>query len=538
MRWPPLSEATVVAGEAGLDREVSWPTMLRVRPPAFEPLSGHELALVSIEALHLLDESLTLTQLIGRLAERDVAGVVVVGPVDAAAIARADRTGLPLLRLPESYHYAELGPAVSRVIGEQRTRLYQLGLDVHRQLVEVSLGGRGLDGIVRRLADVAGRRAVLLDIGAELLARATPLEFPADPLDDELPEIELLRTRFAGEIDARAEPPTARVEVAGGAALAAPVVVRDVIAAFLCLLGDEFSDDDQVALARGCQVCALELAKQEAVTEAERRLRGGFFDDLLEGSQESVEALIARGRRLGYDLLRPYVMLALSPDGPGTSSPRFPEALERVTREAAQFLQGRRATGLVTPRRDLVAVFLGAEGAAADEPARRFGEELRDYLSGPVGISVSIGLGGSHPGLPGLRRGFQEAAQASQIGREFFGPGQVTAYPDLGVYRLLYAFRTSEELRTFCQETLGPLLEYDEKNSTAYVETLDAFFQHDASLRAAADALFLHRNSLAYRLKRISEISGFNLDSLEDRFRLQLALKGRRLVRSSPELAN
>jgi len=505
--------------------------MLRIRPPAFEPLTGHELALVSIEALRLLDESLSLAQLVGRLAERGVAGVVVVGPVDVSAISRANAAALPLLQLPETYHYAELGPAVSRVIGEQRTRQYQLGIDIHHQLVEVSLGGRGLPGIVTRLADLAGRRVVLLGIGQDVIARAAPPDLPASELDEVVPEAEILRARFAGEIDSRAEPPTTRLSVAGGATLAAPIVVRDAIAAFLCLLGGEFTDDDQVALTRGCQVCALELAKQEAVTEAERRLRGGFFDDLLEGSQESTEALIARGRHLGHDFQRPYVMLALAPDGVEPDNSRFPEALERTAREAVQFLNGRRATGLVTPRRESVALFLGIESGTDPAATRRFAEELRDYLAGPVGLSTSIGIGTAHPGVPGMRRGLREAEQAYQIGREFFGPGQVTAYPDLGVYRLLYAFRSSEELTTFCQETLGSLLEYDDKNGTELVETLDAFFRHDASLRTAAEALFLHRNSLAYRLKRISEISGYDLDSLEDRFRLQMALKGLRLAK-------
>src|SRR5439155_10764587 len=120
------------------------------------------------------------------------------------------------------------------------------------------------------------------------------------------------------------------------------------------------------------------------------------------------------------------------------------------------------------------------------------------------------------------------------IGRDFFGPGQVTAFADLGVYRLLYAFRQSGELAAFCEETLATLLEYDAKNGTALVETLEVYFRCDASLHAAAEALFLHRNSLAYRLRRISEITGLVLDNLEDRFRLQLALKGYRLVRGQP----
>lgn len=106
----------------------------------------------------------------------------------------------------------------------------------------------------------------------------------------------------------------------------------------------------------------------------------------------------------------------------------------------------------------------------------------------------------------------------------------MTAFADLGVYRLLYTFRHSKELAEFCEETLAPLTDYDAKNGTSLVETLEMYLRCDASLGAAAEALYLHRNSLAYRLRRIAELTGLNLDNLEDRFRLQLALKARRLV--------
>jgi purine catabolism regulator len=508
-----------------------------VRPPAFEPLTGHELAIVSIEALRLLDESLTLGQLIVRLSERNVAAVVVVGGVDPIAIERADAARLPLLVLPETVHFVDLGPTISRVIADQRARLYQLGLDAQHQFAEMSMAGRGLVGIVERLGTVSGRSALLCDTFGVVIHRVAPPGAPLPTLDSETwpARLELLRERLAAPGDRQAEPATTRIEWNGRRAFVAPVVVREAIVAYLMLVDsqEEFDDEDQVYLTRGSLVCALEMAKQDAVTEAERRLRGDFFDELLvgPGGSESAEALINRGRHLGYDLQRTYVVLVIAPDRAELPDTRPGGGVDRLAREVSEYLNSRGAVGLVARRRQAVALFLGSEGVGDLNAAVRFAENLRDYLSGPVGVSVSIGLGSFHPGIAGLRVAYHEAEQACQIGREFFGPGQVTAFGDLGVYRLLYAFRQSNELTEFCEETLAPLVEYDAKNGASLVETLDVFFRCDASLRLAADALFLHRNSLAYRLRRISEITGLNLDNLEDRFRLQLALKSRRLVR-------
>lgn len=519
-----------MAGEAGLDNEVSWPAALRVRPPAFEPLNGHELALVSLEVLRLLDDTLSLAQLVGRLADRGVAGVVVVGDADSAAAAKADQRALPLLCLPETYHFADLGPSVSRVIAEQRTRLYQLGLDVHHQLAEVSMTGRGLRGIVGRLAELTGREVVLQNALGEVIARAPGVEGTDQDSAGHLPRVDALRRVFRDRHDGRAEPPTARLALGAGAALATPVVVRDAIVGYLTLLSaaDDFVDEDQVVVGRGSAVCALELAKQEAVLEAEHRLRGDFFDDLLDGTSESVESLVGRGRHLGYDIQKPHVALAIAPDDAGRSAGG---AAERLTREVAEYLSRRQATGMLAPRRGEIALFLTLESPTDPEWSRRFAEDLCAYLGAQLASTVSIGLGSHHPGVLGLRTAYHEAVQAARIGREIFGPGQVTAFADLGVYRLLYAFRESTELSEFCRETLAPLTEYDAKNGTSLVETLETYFRCDASLGGAAEALYLHRNSLAYRLRRIAELTGLNLDNLEDRFRLQLALKARRLVR-------
>lgn len=522
----------MVAGDAGLDNEVSWPAVLRVRPPAFEPLNGHELALVSLEMLRLLDESLSLAELVGRLGERGVAGVVVVGNAEPAAVESAERARLPLLCLPESYHFADLGPAVGRAIAEQRARLYQLGLDVYHQLAEVSMTGRGLRGIVGRLAELTGREVVLQNAAGEALVRVLPVEGPVagDDVAGGLGSAQALRAAFPRGRDGHAEPPIARVILPAGIGLATPVIVRDAVVSYLALLGvaDDFADDDQVMLGRGAAVCALELAKQDAVIEAEHRLRGDFFDDLLEGRGESADALLGRARHLGYDLQQAHAALAVTLDGTERAAAGL---VERLAREAGEFAARHQLACLVAVRGQAVALFVPLAAAPDPGPAHQFARDLCAYLTGQVELPLSIGVGSYHPGVQGMRTAYHEAEQAAEIGRELFGAGQVTGFADLGVYRLLYAFRHADELAEFCRETLAPLSSYDAKNGTSLVETLDVYFRCDASLGGAAEALYLHRNSLAYRLRRIRELTGLNLDSLEDRFRLQLALKAGRLVR-------
>jgi purine catabolism regulator len=99
------------------------------------------------------------------------------------------------------------------------------------------------------------------------------------------------------------------------------------------------------------------------------------------------------------------------------------------------------------------------------------------------------------------------------------------SFEQLRIYRLLFPLAGTGELRSFYEETLGRLVEYDAKHSGELVRTLEVFFASDGNLQRAADTLYLHRNTLSYRLERIEEISGLSLRDPEDRLCLQLALK-------------
>ena len=72
---------TVVAGEAGLGREVTWAARIRSSPPAFGHLAGGELVLLAVSTLAELDERLQLDEAVARLAELGVAGVAVLGTI-------------------------------------------------------------------------------------------------------------------------------------------------------------------------------------------------------------------------------------------------------------------------------------------------------------------------------------------------------------------------------------------------------------------------------------------------------------------------
>jgi DNA-binding PucR family transcriptional regulator len=137
---------------------------------------------------------------------------------------------------------------------------------------------------------------------------------------------------------------------------------------------------------------------------------------------------------------------------------------------------------------------------------------------------VSIGVGRLSTGVQGIRHSHQEARQALMLGRRLHGPGHVTAFDDLGIYRLIFAAEQLPELRTFQDEALGNLLAYDTQHGSNLIQTLDAFFAANCSPKEAAALLQVHRNTVLYRLDRIADITGVDLNAPDVRLRLHLAL--------------
>jgi purine catabolism regulator len=137
------------------------------------------------------------------------------------------------------------------------------------------------------------------------------------------------------------------------------------------------------------------------------------------------------------------------------------------------------------------------------------------------------GIGAPAADLDAWRLSFRQAGQALEMARRF-NERRPLYYPDLSVYRLLLQMETSPELAAFLEETLGRLLAHE--SASELLRTLGVYFEHNGNLSQTAEALFIHRNTLLYRMERIAAITGLNLDHAETRLAVQLALHIRRMM--------
>lgn len=499
----------VVAGTSGMQRQVTWVVTPRATLPAFANLRGGEIALVSLTALEALDSHLTLTSLIERLAAVPISAIAVIGEISEVARVAADSARTPLLSMPAA-DLREAEREVQRLISDYEAQLERRAAQLGNLLTQRSLAGAGLTGLIELLTERTGRAVACYSAAGELrgmkargsarvaLQTLRPTEAgPTSQLGQSI-WVQPLGSNSAGERDLRAY-------------------------GYLALAGEALDEWDRQAAQQGATVLALELAKEHAVMAAEERLRGDFVQSVLAGPPADSEALLQRGQELGYDLRRAHVaMLCTVSEADAAAAAQLAGALNTA-------LSALKINAPTMRRADGMLCYLPLAGRS--QRPRDLAEQLRGRLAAEA-PSVVLAIGKEAPAVGAWARSLREAEQALILGRQLLDPTHVLDFGDLGVYRLLLLLRESPELWEFYRTTLAALTDYDRKQHAELLKTLDAFFTNLGNLARAADALHVHRNTLLYRLERISEISGMNLDDAEDRLALWLALKAHRVLQT------
>jgi sugar diacid utilization regulator len=196
------------------------------------------------------------------------------------------------------------------------------------------------------------------------------------------------------------------------------------------------------------------------------------------------------------------------------------------------------ASSLETPRGEIhhatdpstLVVLWPAESVANVDTARQFVAQLQDEAvrrSGTARARVRAGIGGYHPGLRGISRSYLEAQQAIEAGRKLRPEGVVHRHDEL-IPHLVMA-QNPRLAERFVLHSLGPLMDRKLRNREQLLETLDAYLVR-GSVKEAAAALGLHRHTVLYRLDKLREILGGDLDQPSARQRLHFALELRKLL--------
>ncbi|WP_424766934.1 PucR family transcriptional regulator [Paenibacillus sp. sgz302251] len=520
---PHFKTAVILGGEKGLDQIISKINVMEV-PDVIDWVRPGEFLMTTGYAFR--NEPEVLMTLIAQLAEK---GVVALGiktkrfieHIPEAAVEAANLHGLPLIELPQDMAFSDVVREVmERVLIAESRHLSTLQSRVQR-LSQVLLHGDGLSAFLHHLELLVRNPVLILDSNnswtaspaAERLCRQIK-----EAAWEKLREDRMLETGF--------------IQIADKYVRSYVSVVQDnQVPPFLLVMleaENEYSIVDTLTMNWASELVGFEISNAQTRKKIEAKYIDQFIQDWMAGRIISPVDLRMRAEACGspIDDESTYVAGMASFRGARPGVTELQELARRMNWDTAAGKQSVLWTVLEEELTVLITLRKPEEGKNADMLHMGIaGSALARFHQMFPDRSIQLCLGREAPSQSEVPASFREAKRAAEVGRVCGITDDMVHYKDLGVYLLLYRLQGTEELEEFKRTYLEPLLNYDQKHQGSLLNTLRMYFQCNGNAKETAERLFLHYNTVNYRLERIRNELGLRLDDPETKLQLQLAVK-------------
>ncbi|KPK13141.1 MAG: hypothetical protein AMJ56_03275 [Anaerolineae bacterium SG8_19] len=519
---------TIVVGGDHSGRIANWVTVLTELSQLEDQVHAGDIVMLPVA----LQENAALAKLASSLqaiVELGAAALLTFRPISEDLTQLASRHDLPIVIISGDETFRDIHQGIAGLLVNRQKQIAERGLQLYRKLTEMSREGQSFGAMTNVMSKLSGKIVAVQDKRLDIIALTIPPDsavgqdtiraFLRQP--DRLPK--LLQNRKAAANTPQSywqqllpigDRPMAR--------LISPIISGDRARGYVSVVGtpDNLDMLDMLTTQYGAAACALEMAKAKAISEVKKALRGDFLEGLLAGTLPEAEIYRLAGR-LDHDTSSRHAIITFSWDGEETPSLRRLESplhwlISDHCRPAFTHIYSN----------DHVCVFQSLDDGDSDlSTAFELASKLRSQLLKEFPESrLLCGISGPAEELAQWPETYHQAVQAMHLASQLKLDEPVD-FNSIGVYQLLTEMEDLPMAQRYCDQIIGPLVQYDKSHSNNLVQTIDAYFNHHGNISQTAEMLFIHRNTLLYRLDRIQELTGQDLDNANDRLALQLALK-------------
>jgi DNA-binding PucR family transcriptional regulator len=414
---------------------------------------------------------------------------------------------------------------------EEQAAILERSEQIHTQLTRAVLEDAGLTAIAEALTRILGGSVVIDDGTSLVLATAafgdvTPVIPEAALRDRGLMERLSMRLAARKPLELSASDHSAFAP----RALVAPVVIERDVVGRLWVLGaaHPLGALEQRALEHGATVVALELLKQRIASEVEGRLAGELLGDLIGNRPLDPHATRVRAGHLGHDLSSRQAALVVSFDAQdGASLPVHLGAgrSRQLSTLVGLLLRRTHAEALVGEVDGRLVLLLGESSKRGEQAVAELSDAIRREVHAYMpGTTVTVAFGPWCEDVGAYGRSYRIARGALELSQRFGRPDRTVSAQALGVHGLLLSVERLDELVHFSRNTLGPVRAYDQKRSSELLGTLRSYLAHGCRPGETSEALVVHPNTVAYRIRRIEALMDLDLGSPAAQLQVQLAL--------------
>jgi purine catabolism regulator len=295
-----------------------------------------------------------------------------------------------------------------------------------------------------------------------------------------------------------------------------------------------------VALPGTISALKVDMLTTQAILDTEQRLKSDFFDDLVNERHTSNELMLRRARTLGLNLLEKNFLVVVDMDDFENyykenytkgeyHFQRIKRDLKKSVEQALRVAKMERRVAFFVQQSDACILVVGFTykeyktgmykkiiDTTSNNIIKIFNEKNAD-------ISITISISSDFSNLNDINNAFNQALFAKDIGKKLFNSKKILYYDDMGIYKYV-SFENKDDILK--HHPLRALYALDEDDKLSLLETLEIFLDNYPSIKTTAEKLYIHPNTVKYRIKKIKDIVGAQiLDDPQARLQCHLLLK-------------
>jgi len=540
---------TLLTGRDGLNREITTINMME-NPDTLKWIKPGEFLLTT--GYFMKDNEELQLEFIKQLSSINAGGIGLkknryISDLSQKVIEEANSVNLPIIIIPYEYSLSDVSSIFYKEVYERQSEVLRKSLNIHEQFMNIVLSGGSIEELSRELENLINNPLIIVNEYGEILANVgldTP-EYLSQELfiaynDEVTIDIDIFKKYYDSTnqsfpkeaikypISINGEEIIYRVK---------PIVSEREIYGYIivCEAERKITEIDYIAIERASIIILLERMKQKAIDETKQLMRRDFFDDLLEGkihSESELEniamiyglrsryyysCMIVQFNNINNNVLQYY------------SEKKFASQFREDIFKFAEIIGVREQVKTVSIiRGTYLIIFIPFKYGDSQKEnknfALNFAKAFEDmFLTKYNKYKLKIGIGKSYQIL-NQSKSFKEAMESIRITSQFDNERNIVHFDDFMIYHLLNSSGSTDLLKEFYNNSIKLLADYDEKNNINLVNTLECYFKCKGNMSEAAKMLYIHRNTLLYRLDKIKEILKTDLENGEENLELQLGI--------------
>jgi purine catabolism regulator len=545
----------VLAGENGLTRVVNTITVAEV-PDAANWLEGGEL--VCTTGFFISKEiGEYQTKWVESLIANGASALAIksgrfLGAIPNSILELANRLNFPLIEMPPDIIWPIAIQAVMNLLTDQQTKVLQRAAEIHSRLTQLVLENESIQAISDVIASLVGNPIVVEDARLNIIAVGNvvsdqPAEIYPKVMDKRMGEPfrnKILLTDYYKSVVKGRKKDRFEVNVSDAKDvyirnIMIPILSNKVVYGFLSLIEVEkpYSAIDLIALEHGATALALQFMKQIINEQTLRTKTLTLIDDLVHGRYHT--EIVSEHHFYNFNRSNPMlvIMMQTSTEQPSEEYYSWNHSEELIRHTLRKYIEKHFDQLIIGNDDSLFTILVSFPHNMIAKVTTILKEALKQALNElkqQFGIQrFRIGMGSAYQNLSSLGRSYKEANGALSIAKSFPKLGEIILFENLGIHRIISMIHNVEDLQIFCNDFLLELKTYDNENGGMLLETLYAYIKSNGSVNEAAAMLFVHPNTVSYRLRKIKQVIKYDITDAQFRFSYLFALEANFMLNDS-----